>query len=88
LREKYQLIEGIPNWIYFIEIVAVRCFESKRKDMKITNFIFNEWINECKIQMLSVFNKTPENKETAVQGENYWETGTIEWKHSKFNFSA
>jgi hypothetical protein len=26
LREKYQLVEGIPNWAFFIEIVVVRCF--------------------------------------------------------------
>lgn len=26
LREKYQLIEGIPNWIYFLDVVVIRCF--------------------------------------------------------------
>lgn len=57
LREKYQLIEGIPNWIIFAEIVVMRCFEYKRKDMKITNFLFNEWIIECKNKMQSIESK-------------------------------
>lgn len=55
--------------------------------MKITNFLFNEWINECKTKMLSVFNVVTEDKETP-KSQNYWETGSIEWKHNKFNFSA
>lgn len=25
-REKYRLVEGIPNWSYFIECVVMRCF--------------------------------------------------------------
>lgn len=46
-------MEGIPNWMHFIECVVQRCFEHKKKDAKITNFIFNDWISECKIKMLS-----------------------------------
>jgi len=41
LREKYQLVEGVPNWVHFIEVVVMRCLECKRKDVKITNHIFN-----------------------------------------------
>lgn len=37
--------------------------------------------------MLSVFNVVREDKETP-KSQNYWETGSIEWKHNSFNFSA
>ena len=53
-REKYQLVEGIPNWTHFVECVVLRCFENKKKDVKITNFLFNDWITECKNKMLSI----------------------------------
>ncbi len=39
--------------MHFIECVVQRCFEHKKKESKITNFIFNDWISECKIKMLS-----------------------------------
>ena len=65
----------------------MKCFEYKRKDMKITNFLFNAWINECKTKMLSVFNVVGGDKESP-KSQNYWETGSIEWKHNKFNFST
>jgi hypothetical protein len=54
LREKYQLVEGIPNWTPFLDCVVMRCLEHKRRDAKITNHIFNEWINDCKTKMLSI----------------------------------
>jgi hypothetical protein len=38
--------------------------------------------------MLSVFNKKDEPKESNTPQQNYWETGSIEWKHDKFDFGA
>lgn len=26
LKEKYHLVEGMPNWLYFIELVVIKCF--------------------------------------------------------------
>jgi hypothetical protein len=54
IREQYHLIEKTPNWEDFVEIVVTRCFESRRKDGKITNMIFNDWVNEYKNKSVSV----------------------------------
>lgn len=54
LRERYRLAEGIPNWVCFVECVVIRCFEQKKKDIKLTNFLFNEWIGDCRNKMLSI----------------------------------
>lgn len=56
--------------------------------MKITNFLLNEWINECKTKMLCVFKTEPETVKVCLQAQNYWETGSIDWKQNKFNFSS
>lgn len=80
LREKYHLIEGIPNWKHFIEIVVMRCFEYKKKDAKITNFIFNQWIAEFKIRLVSV----EQDEKGGKEGNGEWTT-TLEWEH--FNVS-
>jgi hypothetical protein len=34
-------------------VVVTRCFEVRRKDGKITNMIFNEWVNEYKNKTLN-----------------------------------
>lgn len=59
LREKYRLAEGIPNWTCFTECVVNRCFEQKKKDIKLTNFLFNEWIGDCRNKMLNIDSPAP-----------------------------
>ena len=44
-REQYQFSEGIPNWELFLAVVVQRAFEHRRKELKLTNFVFNEWVN-------------------------------------------
>jgi hypothetical protein len=66
LRERYRLAEGIPNWGCFVECVVIRCFEHKKKDIKLTNFLFNEWIGDCRNKMLSI-TVPPTNENTQDQ---------------------
>jgi hypothetical protein len=61
--------------------VVVRCFDYKRRDLKITNFIFNEWINDCKNRMLSPF---PDPLQPPQ--ENCWQTQPVEWKPRQLNW--
>jgi hypothetical protein len=58
--------------------VVTRSFESRRKDGKITNMIFNEWINEYKSKSVSVEGKpvSLEGKSGSVEGKS----GSVEGK--------
>ena len=47
-----------------------RSFESRRKDGKITNMIFNEWINEYKSKSVSVEGKVEAMSEEKMEIEH------------------
>ena len=94
LREKYRLAEGIPNWGCFVECVVMRCFEHKKKDIKLTNFLFNEWIGDCRNKMLSIAatsttEDTPDQKEKKVilkEEKTLKDQQSMEWIHNNLNF--
>lgn len=48
LNLKYDLADNVPNWPDFIKIVIHRCFEYKRRHMKVTNSLLGQWVSEYK----------------------------------------
>lgn len=60
----------------------MRCFEYRKKDLKLTNFLFNEWIGECKSKMLSI---SENKKESGKEGEEKEKEQAAGWEGLKFH---
>lgn len=88
IREQYHLIQKIPNWEIFVEVVVTRCFEVRRKDGKITNMIFNEWVNEYKNKTLNTEAKAAIKQKNEFESPHKSElVSELEMSRSKKKFT-
>lgn len=63
-------MEGVPNWNQFVEGVAARCLESRKRGQKLTNNLMNLWIDEFKQSSFKVeLSPTTAVVESAAQVE-------------------